>query len=405
MDVKTTFLHGDFNEEQLEGFVQNGKEHLMCKLKKNLYGLKQAPRRWYHKFNTFMQSQGYKRSTEDPCLHVKRQESRQLVILTRYVDDMLIASHSKKDIVDLKMKLKSQFDMKDLGNANLILEGAAAQPIPILPLPSLPDPPASPVITPSTSHPVSPIQSPDVSPDHALSDSDSDLDVADATPEVDLAPPRQEKRIPGWLYSTVASSGVTELPVPPPAGLPRRSARLQKRGQPRRPNVQQPLHAENGAENQPIGAENQPQEVAIDAPQVGEQVEDEVFARTLCLLPAKFNKTLWIRKGSFVVVEEGDREGALESGNKVTGVICQVLFGEQIRALKRSLTWPAAFEDSKMMRDSESEGINSKDSTVKASTSGGSCSEDDDDLPPLESNQNRRPMDFDFEESSSDEED
>ncbi|MCO5591543.1 hypothetical protein L7F22_045529 [Adiantum nelumboides] len=45
-----------------------------------------------------------------------------------------------------------------------------------------------------------------------------------------------------------------------------------QRVQPRRPNVQQPLHAENGAENQPIGAENQPQEVAIDAPQVGEQL-------------------------------------------------------------------------------------------------------------------------------------
>ncbi|MCO5581806.1 hypothetical protein L7F22_035695 [Adiantum nelumboides] len=90
-------------------------------------------------------------------------------------------------------------------------EGAAAQPIPILPPPSLPDPPASPVITPSTSHPVPPIQPPDVSPDHALSDSDSDLDVADATPEVDAAPPRREKRIPGWLYSTVASSGVTEV--------------------------------------------------------------------------------------------------------------------------------------------------------------------------------------------------
>ncbi|MCO5571578.1 hypothetical protein L7F22_025322 [Adiantum nelumboides] len=83
-------------------------------------------------------------------------------------------------------------------------EGAAAQPIPILPPPSLPDPPASPVITPSTSHPVPSIQPPDVSPDHALSDSDSDLDVADATPEVDLAPPRREKRIPGWVYSTVS---------------------------------------------------------------------------------------------------------------------------------------------------------------------------------------------------------
>ncbi|MCO5577608.1 hypothetical protein L7F22_031439 [Adiantum nelumboides] len=109
-------------------------------------------------------------------------------------------------------------------------EGAAAQPIPILPPPSLPDPPASPVITPSTSHPVPPIQSPDVSPDHALSDSDSDLDVTDATPEVDLAPPRREKRIPGWLYSTVASSRVTELPVPPPAGLPRQTMALYLRG-------------------------------------------------------------------------------------------------------------------------------------------------------------------------------
>ena len=31
------------------------------------------------------------------------------------------AGHSKKDIADLKMKLKSQFDMKDLGEANHIL--------------------------------------------------------------------------------------------------------------------------------------------------------------------------------------------------------------------------------------------------------------------------------------------
>ncbi|MCO5602658.1 hypothetical protein L7F22_056794 [Adiantum nelumboides] len=87
-------------------------------------------------------------------------------------------------------------------------EGASAQPIPILPPPSLPDPPASPVITPSTSHPVPPIQPPDVSSDHALSDSDSDLNVADATPEVDLAPPCREKRIPGWLYSTMQREGV-----------------------------------------------------------------------------------------------------------------------------------------------------------------------------------------------------
>ena len=48
MDLKTTFLHGDLEEEiymyQPKYFVEKGKEKLVCKLKKSLYGLKQSPR-------------------------------------------------------------------------------------------------------------------------------------------------------------------------------------------------------------------------------------------------------------------------------------------------------------------------------------------------------------------------
>lgn len=44
LDVKTTFLHGDLEEEicmeQPEVFEESGKEHLVCRLKKSLYGLK-----------------------------------------------------------------------------------------------------------------------------------------------------------------------------------------------------------------------------------------------------------------------------------------------------------------------------------------------------------------------------
>lgn len=36
-----------------EGFVQEGKEHLVCKLKKALYGLKQLLRAWYHCIDSF----------------------------------------------------------------------------------------------------------------------------------------------------------------------------------------------------------------------------------------------------------------------------------------------------------------------------------------------------------------
>ena len=125
MDVKTSFLHGDLDEDiymqQPEGFAVPGKEHLVCKLRKSLYGLKQAPRQWYQKFDTFMHSHGFKRSAEDPCLYVKRPRNGQLIMLILYVDDMLITSHSNKDISDLKQKLSSQFDMKDLGDAHHIL--------------------------------------------------------------------------------------------------------------------------------------------------------------------------------------------------------------------------------------------------------------------------------------------
>nr|GEZ81739.1 hypothetical protein [Tanacetum cinerariifolium] len=46
MDVKTAFLNGDLHKDvymtQLEGFMVEGKEHMVCKLKRSIYGLKQA---------------------------------------------------------------------------------------------------------------------------------------------------------------------------------------------------------------------------------------------------------------------------------------------------------------------------------------------------------------------------
>ena len=74
MDVKTTFLYGDLEEEiymeQPEGFRVKGKEDYVCRLKKSLYGLKQAPRQWYKKFESIMEEQGFRKTTSCVCVKI-----------------------------------------------------------------------------------------------------------------------------------------------------------------------------------------------------------------------------------------------------------------------------------------------------------------------------------------------
>jgi hypothetical protein len=93
MDVKTTFLNGEVEQEvyieQPEGFVIHGKESHVCKLKKALYGLKQAPRAWYGRIDSFLQSLGFSKSIADPNLYIKIVKNHP-VILVLYVDDLFL---------------------------------------------------------------------------------------------------------------------------------------------------------------------------------------------------------------------------------------------------------------------------------------------------------------------------
>ncbi|RVW18006.1 Retrovirus-related Pol polyprotein from transposon TNT 1-94 [Vitis vinifera] len=124
LDVKTAFLHGDLEEDlymiQPEGFIVQGQENLVCKLRKSLYGLKQAPRQWYKKFDNFMHRIRFKRCEADHCCYVKSFDNSYIILLL-YVDDMLIAGSDIEKINNLKKQLSKQFAMKDLGAAKQIL--------------------------------------------------------------------------------------------------------------------------------------------------------------------------------------------------------------------------------------------------------------------------------------------
>ncbi|PNX82538.1 putative retrotransposon Ty1-copia subclass protein, partial [Trifolium pratense] len=124
MDVKTAFLNGELAEDvymfQPEGFAEAGKEHLVCKLNKSIYGLKQASRQWYLKFDQVVTSFGFKENASDQCIYLKTSGSN-FIILVLYVDDILLASSCINLLNETRKMLSSHFDMKDLGDASVVL--------------------------------------------------------------------------------------------------------------------------------------------------------------------------------------------------------------------------------------------------------------------------------------------
>jgi hypothetical protein len=125
MDVKTSFLNGELEEEiymdQPDGFMVKGEERKMCKLLKYLYGLKQAPKQWHGKFDRTLTFVGFVVNDADKCVYYHH-GGGEGVILCLYVDDILIFDTNMKVIHEVKSFLSKSFDMKDLGEADVILK-------------------------------------------------------------------------------------------------------------------------------------------------------------------------------------------------------------------------------------------------------------------------------------------
>lgn len=112
------------------------------------------------------------------------------------------------------------------------------------------------------------------------------------------------------------------------------------------------------------------------------EVMDAFGGKSLALFPAKFQKSFWIKRGSFVVVDESGKDKALESGSKIACIVVQVLFHEQVRAIQKSPEWPEIFRAT-VVEDSNSQSEKSTSNLEEPNLS------DEDGLPPVEANTNR----------------
>ncbi|CAB4028654.1 Hypothetical predicted protein, partial [Paramuricea clavata] len=124
MDVTTAFLNGDLKEEvymkQPEGFIDKGKEHLVCRLRRSICGLKQSPRCWNSVLDRKLKNMGFVQTTGDPCIYVK-EEGGEIFIIAVYVDDILLAGKNDQKINEVKQALAEQFQMKDMGQRHYFL--------------------------------------------------------------------------------------------------------------------------------------------------------------------------------------------------------------------------------------------------------------------------------------------
>lgn len=105
--------------DQPEGFIIEGQERKVCKLKCFIYSLKQASRQWYLRFYWAIINDGFTMIEEDHYVYVKWFKDK-FIILSMYVDDILLAGNDEM-IVATKGWLSFNFEMKDMGDAAYVL--------------------------------------------------------------------------------------------------------------------------------------------------------------------------------------------------------------------------------------------------------------------------------------------
>ena len=123
VDVTTAFLNGELEEEvymrQPEGFITDGEENLVCKLRKSIYGLKQSPRCWNTALDSHLKDIGFVQSVSDPCVYTDKEGD--MFFIGVYVDDIILAGRSDKKIREVKDALARKFNIKDMGKLHYFL--------------------------------------------------------------------------------------------------------------------------------------------------------------------------------------------------------------------------------------------------------------------------------------------
>ena len=108
LDYNIAFLNADVEEVYVkmalgyEEFDGNGVPMVM-RLLKSLYGLRQSPSNWWRTLDGRLVDIGFNSLKSDPCVYIYS-EGSEIVILTLYVDDVLVVGKDVQVLERIKEK-------------------------------------------------------------------------------------------------------------------------------------------------------------------------------------------------------------------------------------------------------------------------------------------------------------
>lgn len=119
LDVKCAYLYGKLNEEIYMKLPPGHKDYdaKVAKLLRPIYGLKQSGRNWNNEIDEFLIKNGFKRLQANNCVYTFGND----LILTLYVDDIILFARLIDKINEVKSLLMSEYEIRDLGRASYLL--------------------------------------------------------------------------------------------------------------------------------------------------------------------------------------------------------------------------------------------------------------------------------------------
>ena len=101
--------------QQSEGFIEEGKENLVCKLIKEVYGLRRSERIWHQTLRRELKKLGFRAGNADPTVFFWRNDGK-LEIAGWYVDNKLLAANLKE-----VKEISESFKIQDLSELTQLL--------------------------------------------------------------------------------------------------------------------------------------------------------------------------------------------------------------------------------------------------------------------------------------------